>query len=195
MRSGSRLFAAVTLLALVGATGVRAQHPQTRQGFWIGFGFGGGSAHLTCNGCTDTTLTAGTGHLKMGGTVRPNLLIGGEVNAWSKPKENGEEFTVGNVSAIVQYYPAPANGFFLKGGLGYATFEDNSDSDGKATGSGFGFIVGLGFDIRVARNFSLTPIANLYYGGIGEVSQGGATTSGLGVKQSVIEIGLDFMFH
>ena len=72
---------------------------------------------------------------------------------------------------------------------------NNSDVDGKFTGNGFGFIFGLGFDIRVARNFSLTPIANLYYGGIGELSQGGSSTSGLGWKQSVIEIGLDFMFH
>jgi len=194
VRPVNRVFAAVALLALVGATAAPAQHPQTRQGFWIGFGFGGGSGHFTCNGCSDTTLTAGTGHIKMGGTVRPNLLIGGEVNAWSK-SETGETLTMGNVSAIVQYYPAPANGFFLKGGLGYATVEDNSDVDGKFTGNGFGFIFGLGFDIRVARNFSLTPIANLYYGGIGELSQGGSSTSGLGWKQSVIEIGLDFMFH
>jgi len=191
----TRLGAAVALLALVGWTRAHAQNPQTRHGFWIGFGFGGGSARLSCNGCGDTTITAATGHIKLGGTLRPNLLIGGEVNAWSRPKENGEKFTLGNVSAIVQYYPAPANGFFLKGGLGVATAEDNSDVDGKFTGTGFGFIFGLGYDIRVARNFSLTPIANLYWGGIGELSQGGSTSSGLGWKQSVIEVGLDFMFH
>jgi|SRR5438477_8012739 len=195
MSAVSRFSAAALLLAVVGTTAVQAQHPQTRQGFWIGFGFGGGSARLSCNGCGDTTITAATGHIKLGGTLRPNLLIGGEVNGWSKPREGGEKFTLGNVSAIVQYYPAPANGFFLKGGLGFATVEDNSDVDGKFTGTGFGFIFGLGYDIRVARNFSLTPIANLYYGGIGELSQGGSNSSGLGWKQSVVEIGLDFMFH
>jgi outer membrane protein with beta-barrel domain len=192
MRATFHLFTAGVLLAL-GVPCAAAQHPQTRQGFWIGFGFGGGSARFSCNGCTDTTLTAATGHVKLGGTVRPNLLIGGELNAWTK-NQNSETLTIGNVSAIVQYYPAVASGFFLKGGVGFATISDKN-TGATATGNGFGYIVGLGYDFRVARNFSLTPIANVYYGGIGELTTAGSTTSGLGWKQSVFELGLDFMFH
>jgi outer membrane protein with beta-barrel domain len=193
MRATSWFLTAATLIAL-GASSAAAQHPQTREGFWIAFGFGGGSARFSCKPCTsDTTLTSATIDLKMGGTVRPNMLIGGELNAWTK-NENGETLTIGNLSAVLQYYPAVASGFFLKGGLGYATIRDEAGGS-TATGNGFGFIVGLGYDFRVGRNFSLTPIANVYYGGIGELSSGGSSTTGLGWKQSVFELGLDFMFH
>ena len=33
------------------ASVARAQYPQRREGFWIGFGLGYGSANVTCDGC------------------------------------------------------------------------------------------------------------------------------------------------
>src|SRR6267378_2017007 len=52
MRYISRGSAMVMALLVLGVSVVSAQHPQTRQGFWIGFGFGYGS--YTCTGCGST---------------------------------------------------------------------------------------------------------------------------------------------
>src|SRR5206468_9362119 len=65
MRSVSRSVAIVSALLVVAASAASAQHPQTRKGFWIGFGFGYGS--YTCTDCS--SVGSVSGYLKMGGTV------------------------------------------------------------------------------------------------------------------------------
>ncbi len=96
------------------STFARAQHPQTREGFWIGFGFGYGSADLkspTLDSLGATGREAGaTGFVKLGGTLSKSVLLGGEVNAWVK-SEGGVTFTVGNVSAAAYFFPAPSRTF------------------------------------------------------------------------------------
>src|SRR2546425_1283330 len=49
---------------------------------------------------------------------------------------------------------------------------------------GFGFVTGVGYDVRVARNTSITPVANFNWG---------APESG--VKQPVFQIALGITFH
>ena len=112
------------LFALCAAGSALAQHPQKREGFWIGFGFGYGSADVK----SDTIPAAAsresgpTGFIKLGGALSKKVLLGGEVNAWTK-SESGATFTLGNVSAAAYFYPAPETGFFLKGGVGFADYE------------------------------------------------------------------------
>ena len=93
MRDVSRSMAMLAALAVLGVSIASAQHPQTRKGFWIGFGFGYGS--LSCTGCSSTGGVSG--YLKMGGTVSPHLLLGGESNGWSK-SEGGFTTTVGDAT-------------------------------------------------------------------------------------------------
>jgi len=189
MRAVTRLCAAIVLLALMGAPVAQAQHPQTRQGFWIGFGFGYGSLKVSCNGCSNVPSEGGiSGFLKMGGTVSDKLLLGGETNGWSK-KVNGTTVTAGNVSFTAYYYPAPANGFFLRGGLGFADYKE----EGSSGSTGFGFTLGMGYDVRVGTNFSLTPVANFSWGSVGDVQSGPTTVPG--VKENVFQIGLGFTWH
>ena len=124
MRSVTRVIAG--LAVLIGATvgAAWAQHPQVREGFWIGFGFGYGHSSLSCgSGCSFTDASkggGGAGFIKLGGTLSPRVLLGGEVNAWVKDVSGTTE-EVGNVSAALYYYPAAASGFFLKGGAGFAS--------------------------------------------------------------------------
>lgn len=145
----------VLLLAAVTAT-AHAQNPQTREGFWISFGVGVGS--LTCDDC-DGSTSGGVAYLRMGGTVSPRLLIGGDVSAWSKT-ENNTTLSTANVGPILVFYPSPEGGFFLKGGVGFGnvkierplyTIED----------SGAGVTLGLGWDARVGRGFALTPYIDM----------------------------------
>ena len=188
MRAVARVLVSLTVFTCLAATTVWAQHPQARQGFWIGFGFGYGSAHATCSGCGSASEGGATGFLKLGGTLSPKVLLGGAVNAWSKSSGGATE-TLGNVTASVFYYPAPASGFFLTGGLGFSDYNLNPSGFATTSSTGWGFTAGAGYDIRVGRMISLTPVADFTYGG--GLSPGGAT----GWKQTVIDFGLGVTFH
>src|SRR3989454_9150175 len=62
-----------------------AQYPQRRDGFWIGFGLGYGSANITCDGCGSGPRTDGiTGFVKLGGAPSRNVLLGGGINGWAR---------------------------------------------------------------------------------------------------------------
>ncbi len=176
----SRLLAVCALL-LGSAGAAQAQDAQVRQGFWIGGGMGYGSMGLSCDGCLEFEREGGfSGYLKLGGTLRPNVLLGVETNGWTK-SEGGATVSMGNLSGAAYWYPAPASGFFVKGGLGYSVL----DADGivESRESGFGLLAGLGYDVRVGRNLSLTPVANWFRGGF----DGGST--------NVLQFGLGLTAH
>src|SRR5438094_10350902 len=65
MRAVTRVVVSCVGLACLAATTAWAQHPQTRQGFWIGFGFGYGSLGLSCDGCNSIDREGGvSGYVK-----------------------------------------------------------------------------------------------------------------------------------
>ena len=134
-------------------------NPQTRQGFWIAFGFGAGS--LDCEDCgSEWDSQSGLSFdLRMGGTLSQKLLIGGEITGWTKT-EGDVTATVGNIGPVLMFYPSANGGFFLKGGLGLATA---SVDFGSVTydEQGTGITLGLGYDARVGRGFALTPYLDL----------------------------------
>jgi len=131
---------------------------QTRQGFWITFGFGAGS--LGCDDCNDEgeeddRLSGVNFQLRAGGTLSQRLLIGGEINGFTR-SENDATLTVTNIGPVLQFYPSAQGGLFLKGGLGLATAE--VDFGGLSVeDEGFGVTIGIGYDARVGKNFALTP--------------------------------------
>jgi hypothetical protein len=160
-------------LAVLLASSASAQQTQTRQGFWIGGGLGYGS--LGCDGCD--RIGAPSGYLKLGGTLRNNILLGVETNGWTK-SELGARLTMGNVSGAVYWYPMPTNGMFVKAGAGYSVLDDSFNST-----SGFGLLGGVGYDVRVSRNLSVTPVANWFRGSF----DGGSA--------NVLQIGLGVTSH
>ncbi len=164
-------FSAVLAVLLAGSAS--AQQAQTRQGFWIGGGLGYGS--LGCDGCD--RVGAPSGYLKLGGTLRQNILLGVETNGWTK-SEAGARLTMGNVSGAIYWYPMTTNGMFVKAGAGYSVL-DNS----FASTSGFGLLGGVGYDVRVSRNLSVTPVANWFRGSF----DGGSA--------NVLQIGLGVTSH
>jgi hypothetical protein len=155
-----------------------AQNPQTRQGFFIGLGLGLGSFDF--EGGADRE-TGPSGHLTLGGALNPQVLLAGEFTGWTK-EEGGGRVTHSNVSAAVQFYPMPEGGLFLRGGVGASTLTVSASGGGvtvSADETGFGATAGLGYDIRVGSNFSITPYglfawgsfdggsANHFQGGLG----------------------------
>jgi hypothetical protein len=136
-----------------GAGGSTAQagpakgHPQTREGFWFNAGLGIGS--LGCQECEGRTNGL-SGGLSLGGTISPHVLLGFGTTGWTK-SVGGERLSTGTFDLRLRYYPAAKSGFFVTGGAGLGSVSFEGDSE-----HGLGIVIGVGWDIRVAKNASLT---------------------------------------
>lgn len=191
--NGFRLKGFVAIVGLLGAAGnVAAQEALPRQGFGISFGLGGGSAGMDCSGCSSDRETGASGYLRLGGHVRPDLFVGFESNGFVA-SDDGWDTTGGFYSVALQWYPNVNKGFYLKGNLGMAAVVEEDDFD-ELEVSSVGIGLGIGYDARVGKNFSLTPYANLIYTTKNDVKLNG---SSLGVKAgfNLIQIGLGFTWH
>src|SRR5437667_3212017 len=112
MRIVARVVALGGVLVAV-APPAEAQYPQRREGFWIGFGLGYGSANITCDACGSGPRTDGiTGFVKLGGAPSRNVLLGGAINAWSHSDGSATE-TMTNLTASLYVYPAVRSGLFV----------------------------------------------------------------------------------
>ncbi len=140
-------------LSMVGT--IQAQSAPTRDGFWFSGGLGYGSLGCANCGSRESGLSGG---LSLGGTISPRLLLGVGSEAWTK-SEQGVTLTVGTVDARVRFYPSATGGFFLTGGVGVGSIT-GSFGGSSSTETGVGMILGLGYDVRIASNASLTPYWN-----------------------------------
>jgi len=68
---------------------------------------------------------------------------------------DGETFSVGTIDARVRFYPKRESGFNLTGGIGLGSMRYAGESE-----MGLGVMLGLGWDIRVAKNVSISPFWN-----------------------------------
>ena len=57
-----------------------------------------------------------------------------------------------------------------------------------------GFVAGVGYDVRVGGNISLTPVANFYFGSDGDMTENGTKVIS-SLKHNVFDIGLGITFH
>ena len=128
-----------------------------RQGFWFNIGFGYGS--LGCEACDGHREGSYSGGLALGGALSQKVMLGGGTNAWTK-SENGATLTVSTLVALIRFYPSATGGFFLLGGLGVGSIHGEVSGFGSETQTGYGALAGLGYDIRVGSNVSLTPFVN-----------------------------------
>ena len=145
----------------------QAQETPKHRGFWIGVGLGGGwNLSNTING---DTRGGGAFVLRMGGSPSERWLIGGEILAFGT-SEGDVDFGRGNVTLTVMHYLNVPRGVFLKagvGGAGFTTFTSSTVGNTTTTvttnDSGFGTNAGIGWDVRLARNFYLTPALDFAY--------------------------------
>ena len=165
---------AACLLALTATNVASAQNPQTREGFWFNIGIGAGS--LGCSDC-DGRETGVTGGLALGGTLGKRWLLGGFSNGWTKTVDD-VTLTAGTLVFGARFYPSVTSGFFLLGGIGVGTLSIDAGDFGSASETGSGALLGLGWDIRVGSNVSLTPFWN---GAAVSMSGGDANFGQLGI--------------
>lgn len=174
-----------------------AGDPQVREGFWIGFGAGYGWADVSCDECGDGGDREGsiTGFVKLGGTLNERVLLGVETNVWTKEQDD-VRVTLGSLAGTVTLYPQASSGFFLKAGVGLSYLDTGVRAGSvslSASKTGWGFMAGLGYDLRLDRNVSITPCVNYYYGKPGDLTFEGETVAGW--KQNVIDVGIGVTFH
>jgi hypothetical protein len=125
--------------------------PHVREGFWFNAGLGFGS--FGCENCVgrDNGLSGG---LSLGGAISDRVLLGVGTTGFAKEIDD-EIFSVGTLDARVRVYPVRTSGFFLNGGVGFGSMSYAGESE-----IGVGVMLGVGWDIRVGRNVSLTPFWN-----------------------------------
>jgi hypothetical protein len=150
-----------------------------RSGFWGNFGLGVGSETYSSSLVTVDPgwLARPTLDLRAGGTPNAYLRLGGELVDWYN-SEGSVSQTLGGLAAVVQVYPSPTLGFFLKGGGGYAWNWFGNDyycyycGGTIAYDAGWMWTAGGGWEIPVSRKMNIVPTVD-YYG----FSFGGRSTA------------------
>lgn len=155
----ARMMGLVSITIIVAAHTAAAQDEERRRGFWIGFGLGAG--WNTSEGLDNDRPIGGAAYLRLGGTVSPNVLLGGETIGWGRTED---DVTVarGNATFTAMFYPSPTGGFYLKGGIGFSSITvavTSGNTTVSTSENGFGTTLGLGYDIPLGR-VSLTPAAD-----------------------------------
>ena len=181
------MFRVIALSTLMAAPLAAQGHEQTREGLAISFGFGGGSGAMKDDTGSSDRTGAPSGYLRIGTAYKPNLILSGEMNAWRK-SENGATATIATVNAAAQWYPSPERGFYLNGGLGMGQVRLSADVGGataSTSGTGLGFQIGTGYDVRLAPNFALTPYVNF-------VSTAGVKIEDQKINGNAFNFGLGF---
>ncbi len=146
-------------LLLCAASESTAQARHRHDGFWIGFGVGGGVN--TSDNVEDGKRGGGALYVRLGGTLSQKWLLGGEISVWGRQEDtilgdNSVSLTRSNATFTAMFFPSNNGGFFLKGGIGGANVELQAGGV-KVSEQGVGTTLGLGYDIRLGRNLYLTP--------------------------------------
>ena len=156
------MLTAAVLIGLLGPSTAFAQEPErTRQGFWFSGGLGWGTAD--CEACVNDRVGGAAAVLALGGTLSQKLLLGASLNGWFK-QEGDVTLALGATTAALRFYPARNAGLFLLGGLGVSSRAIKTDVGNVSvtvSDNGTAALLGAGYDLRVARNLSLTPFANV----------------------------------
>ena len=155
-----------------------AGQPHDRNGFFMGFGLGAGTAGW--EGTTDRA-GGGIGNFRLGYAPAPNVTVGLENSSWMKKESVGTidltlMYTVTTFG--VTYFPNN-NGLYLKGGVGFASanFETIVSLPGIGSGkgelddTGFGLLGAAGYEWRLTEKFALGPEVEFAYLDVGGVFQ------------------------
>lgn len=170
-----------------------ATNPNLRQGFWIGFGLGGGSIGVECDICSNDRTGGFSGNLKLGGTLSQSFLLGGETNGWLH-SETGLDEQMAFASIVGVWYPSKTGPFYLKIGLGGMSYvADDGANELKATAPSGSF--GLGYDFRVTSNMSVTLWLNSLASSPVDLEFNGVKISTDNITLNLVQIGAGLTWH
>lgn len=197
-------FVALSLIAITSAASaqrtstvpVQRGSSSVHDGFTMGFGLGNGSAGVSCAGCATDRTNGLSGYLDIGGALSPTLILGGELNGWSKDK-SGSTSRIGFLTGYAQWYPNVATPFFVKTGLGVGSIsvEDRTTvPSSKLESTGLAYQVGAGYDFRMGHDFSLSPYAS-YIATTGATAKLNGTSTNSKLNSNNFQVGIGLTWH
>jgi outer membrane protein with beta-barrel domain len=143
---------------------------QQREKWWVGISTGVGSVFSSSREDEGSRTAVVLGYIDLGGWVHRQWRIGvdfGSIDV-DTPADLDEDMTADFISVTAAYYPRPASGVHIKGGLG-ASFPTLGIVDEFGTtataglGAGLGLAAGAGWDLNLGRRFWLTPALSFRY--------------------------------
>jgi outer membrane autotransporter protein len=183
---------ATTIVMLLGGpVSLRAQDVPSRRGPFLGFGFGYGSAKLSCTLCQESREGDVSGFAKMGYALTEQFLLGLEVNAWYDKKDVSK--LLGSFGVSFWMYPSRTNGFYIKAGGGLSKYSASKDDDHFKT-SALSGQVGVGYDVAISKSVALGPYANFIGTSSSEFHFNNTVVDG-SANSSLIQVGLSVTFH
>lgn len=178
-------------LCMGSATGLQAQEPvreaqepvRASGGAWFSAGVGGGWARITCAICRVDRNAGPAATLRFGTTLRPGLLVGGELEGWTRSSDDVRSMlTAGSAAAYI--YPNPRRGLFLKAGAGLVHYRLNSDVSTNL----IGLTLGAGYEIPITPTYSITNSIGLIASSFGSLRSDAGTVAD-DVSISVLQVG------
>ena len=175
---------AALLLAALAAAPARAQAPAPSPvltpkrggGLWVDAGVGYGNLRLTCATCSAVIGASGRAvTVSAGFTPAQNVLLGLQAQQWSSTGGQQES----SVLAVVQWYPWPARGFFMRAGNGIVrgpgpgAGAPAGAQPASTQGTGVGFAIGVGYDLKLNRRFGVTVQASTHISALGDLTING----------------------
>jgi hypothetical protein len=142
-----------------------ARHPHSREGWYGNVGLGLGS--LGCDTCAGT-VSGGSGGLSLLTPLNERVLVGVGTTGYYR-SASGTALTAGTVDARLRFYPLLTSGFFVTGGLGLGHVSVYNE-----TAYGLGLVFGVGWDVPIRSNISLTP----FWNGVGIADSSGSISFG-----------------
>lgn len=195
----NRILVLASALALL-ATPVTAQLPEVRQGFWYGFGFGAGTSQLHCEICSDQSGTDLTASIRAGGVLSKSWLLGAELDGWTNSQDVGTRRSW-TAAAVALWYPWPARGAYVKGGLGLTGYHASDSADVIST-TRPGMILGIGYEWLVGKKYSINPYFNFQHTLSGDLTfehtEGNTTTTATIANDasiSSLQLGVALVIH
>jgi len=187
--------ALATLVVALAAHPSAASGQTPYEGMWLGLGAGAGSALVTCAVCIEDRQGGPSGYLRLGGTISPSVLVGGEGTIWVKTGEDLDRL-MGALNGVVLLYPRPESGFHVKGGLGVLRYQitDPDDADDTARVTSIGVQLGVGYDLPVSSGYSITPFLNFVASSYGSLEQDNDVVADQ-VNVTLIQFGLGLSAH
>lgn len=170
-----------------------AQTPQHREGVWWAFGLGYGTYRHTCDRCERPTGRTETTAAWLGAGVAASRRVSVGLELASGYLRAGTHVTSTSLIALV--YPAVAKGFFVRAGAGTSSYRQRLWADYPPfRGSGWGWQLGVGWDMRVDRRLSFTPMLVYRAGAPGTVAVG-VDTAATNLRQSSLALTVGLTFH
>ncbi|HEX6135697.1 MAG TPA: hypothetical protein VFZ24_17115 [Longimicrobiales bacterium] len=156
-----------------------------RQGTWVTAGVGGGWTRVNCSICRTDRTAGPSAALRFGTTLRPGLLVGAELDGWTRSREDARTLlTAGSAAAYI--YPDPARGLFLKGGAGLVRY---SFDDGDGSANLLGLMLGVGYEFPITDELNITNSVGVIASSFGALRSDAGTVAD-DVSISLFHIGI-----